>query len=99
MTSYDLGVAPSFEYGGYSWMDIQYDAAGKTITDSIDGKMDDAEKRLKNVDIYIYEVRTDGTMVPAYDKNGNEISTKNKTLFVQTVMDISVQRYIHTEAT
>ena len=79
MTSYDLGVAPSFEYGGYSWMDIQYDAAGKTITDSIDGKMDDAEKRLKNVDIYIYEVKTDGTMVPAYDKNGNEISTKNKT--------------------
>ena len=60
-------------------MDIQYDAAGKTITDSIDGKMDDAEKRLKNVDIYIYEVKTDGTMVPAYDKNGNEISTKNKT--------------------
>ena len=79
MTSYDLGVAPSFEYGGYSWMDIQYDAAGKTITDSIDGKMADAEKRLKNVDIYIYEVKTDGTMVPAYDKNGNEISTKNKT--------------------
>lgn len=73
MTSYDLGVAPSFSYGGYAWMDIQYDAEGQPKSDSINGQMDDAEQKLENVGIHIYEVKADGTHVPAYDKNGLEI--------------------------
>ena len=46
MTSYDLGVAPSFSYGGYAWMDIQYDAEGQPKSDSINGQMDDAEQNI-----------------------------------------------------
>ncbi len=74
MTSYDLGVAPSFAYGGYSWMDITYDKDGKTVSSSINGKMEDGEKRLKNVGVFIYEVQEDGTYATAYDSDGNKIS-------------------------
>lgn len=75
MTSYDLGVAPSFVYGGYAWMDIQYDSEGQPIANSINGQMEDAEQKLKNVGIHIYEVKADGSHVTAYDKNGKAIDT------------------------
>ncbi len=75
MTSYDLGVGPSYAFGGYAWKDIQTDTNGEIITSSINGKMEASEEKLKNVGVNIYEVKSDGSYVPTYDMDGNEIKT------------------------
>lgn len=69
MTSYDVGIAHSYIYGGYAWFDESPDPNNPEQTIS-DGIMDDGERRLENVDIQFYEVDEDGTRKETYDGNG-----------------------------
>ncbi|MDE5995334.1 MAG: hypothetical protein K2G56_00265 [Eubacterium sp.] len=81
MTSYDLGVAPSFAYGGYAW---------REITSQINGLKDEAnastgfrkENGIKDILIAIYEVVENPNAVDekdkydyryAYDADGKQI--------------------------
>lgn len=69
MTSYDVGIARAYIYGGYAWFDEREDPnnEGNTISDGI---MDDDEERLPNVNIQFYEVDEDGTRKVTYDGDG-----------------------------
>ncbi len=72
MTSYDLGVAPSFSYGGYAWREID-----------INGLKDANESGRPDTHIAIYEVTENPNATGdddkyeyhyAYDADGNQIS-------------------------
>lgn len=62
MTSFDLGVAPAYIYGGYAWKD----------TDGTDGWRADSEKPVKNVSVTLYEIDSEGNLTPSYNADGEE---------------------------
>ncbi len=74
MTTYDLGVAPSFKYGGFAFMDNGERVDGQGGTD---GYINDNEERIPGVSVQFYEVKTDEngeeTFGPAYNADGEEI--------------------------
>ena len=74
MTTYDLGVAPSFKYGGFAFMDNGERVDGKGGTD---GYINDNEERIPGVSVQFYEVKTneagEETFGPAYNADGEVI--------------------------
>ncbi|MDE7124291.1 MAG: hypothetical protein K2N83_02220, partial [Eubacterium sp.] len=74
MTSYALGVAPSFAYGGYAFMDNGKRENGNGGTD---GYIDDNEDRVPGVIVQFYEVKTDENgedgWGPAYNADGKVV--------------------------
>ena len=74
MTTYDLGVAPSFKYGGFAFMDNGKRVEGQGGTD---GYINDNEERIPGVSVQFYEVKTnengEETFGPAYNADGEEI--------------------------
>ncbi len=68
MTAYNLGVAPAYIFGGYAWLDEGPDPG------RLDGYKQKEEAPIQGLGVTIYQVAPDGRLLPAYDRDGNQIS-------------------------